>query len=97
MALALGARDRGFESLFPDHFHEDRMSKDTTAATYAARSIFFELLTVLFIGLKLAGIINWSWWWVLGPLWIPLAVGVCLGLVILVIGAIVIGIKAVIE
>lgn len=32
------------------------------------------LLTVLFIGLKLGHVIDWSWWWVLSPLWIPLAV-----------------------
>lgn len=25
------------------------------------------LLTVLFIGLKLTGFIDWSWWWVLSP------------------------------
>jgi hypothetical protein len=31
------------------------------------------LLTVLFIGLKLAGAISWSWLWVLSPTWIPLA------------------------
>lgn len=35
---------------------------------------FAGLLTVLFIGLKLTGYIDWSWWWVLSPLWIPLAV-----------------------
>ncbi len=35
---------------------------------------FFGLLTILFIGLKLTGYITWSWWWVLGPLWIPTAV-----------------------
>lgn len=29
------------------------------------------LLTVLFVGLKLAGVISWSWLWVLSPLWIP--------------------------
>lgn len=27
-------------------------------------------LTILFIGLKLTGVITWSWWWVLSPLWI---------------------------
>ena len=27
-------------------------------------------LTVLFIGLKLTHVINWSWWWVLSPIWI---------------------------
>lgn len=30
------------------------------------------LLLVLFVGLKLTGYINWSWWWVLSPFWIPL-------------------------
>ena len=33
------------------------------------------LLTILFIGLKLTNHINWSWWWVLSPLWIPLSLG----------------------
>lgn len=32
---------------------------------------FFGLLTILFIGLKLSGHIGWSWWLVLGPLWMP--------------------------
>jgi hypothetical protein len=36
-------------------------------------SVFPSLLAVLFIGLKLTGSINWPWIWVLGPLWIPLA------------------------
>lgn len=27
------------------------------------------LLGVLFIGLKLAGVIAWSWWWVTAPFW----------------------------
>ena len=31
---------------------------------------FFGLLTIVFITLKLCGIINWSWLWVLSPLWI---------------------------
>lgn len=35
---------------------------------------FVGLLTVLFIGLKLTDFIDWSWWWVLSPLWIPTAV-----------------------
>lgn len=28
------------------------------------------VLTVVFIALKLTGVINWSWWWVLSPIWI---------------------------
>jgi hypothetical protein len=34
---------------------------------------FGGLLTVLFVGLKLTDVIDWSWWWVLAPLWIPAA------------------------
>jgi len=31
---------------------------------------FLDLLQILFIGLKLLGKIDWSWWWVLSPIWI---------------------------
>lgn len=31
---------------------------------------FFGALTVLFVGLKLTHYIDWSWWWVLSPIWI---------------------------
>jgi len=31
------------------------------------------LLTVLFITLKLTGIIDWSWIWVLAPIWVDIA------------------------
>jgi hypothetical protein len=30
---------------------------------------FFSLLGLLFIGLKLGGVINWSWWLVTLPIW----------------------------
>ena len=33
-----------------------------------------DALLVAFIVLKLCGVINWSWWWVLSPIWIPLAI-----------------------
>jgi hypothetical protein len=35
---------------------------------------FGGFLALLFIGLKLGNVINWSWLWVLCPLWIPIAV-----------------------
>lgn len=35
---------------------------------------FFGLLTIAFIVLKILGKVSWSWWWVLSPMWIPLAV-----------------------
>lgn len=36
------------------------------------------LLGVAFVVLKLCGVIEWSWWWVLSPFWIPLGVAVLL-------------------
>lgn len=30
----------------------------------------FTILTIIFTALKLCNIINWSWLWVLSPLWI---------------------------
>ena len=32
------------------------------------------VLTIVFVVLKLTDNIDWSWWWVLAPLWIPLAI-----------------------
>ena len=46
---------------------------------------FLTLLLVLFIGLKLAHIIDWSWWWVFSPIWIPLIIVI---LLLAVLGAI---------
>lgn len=45
---------------------------------------FCNMLTVLFIGLKLANIINWSWWWVLSPQWIPAIFVFVVGMFILI-------------
>ena len=32
---------------------------------------FGSLLFLLFLGLKLTNNIDWSWWWVTSPLWVP--------------------------
>jgi len=43
-----------------------------------------DLLVVLFIGLKLANVIDWSWWVVLAGWWVQIALGAgYLGLVVL--------------
>jgi len=42
---------------------------------------FTGALAILFIGLKLGGVISWSWLWVLSPLWIPLAIGLAVLLI----------------
>jgi hypothetical protein len=46
------------------------------------------LMGVMFIGLRIAGVISWPWVWVLSPFWIPLALGVIFLLILFVIAAI---------
>jgi hypothetical protein len=38
-------------------------------------------LFLLFLGLKLTGHIDWSWWWITAPLWIPLGIIVAIFMV----------------
>lgn len=35
---------------------------------------FTGFLALIFIVLKLIGVINWPWLWVLSPIWIPLVI-----------------------
>ena len=45
---------------------------------------FSGLLTIAFIVLKLCHVIDWSWWWVLSPLWISVGLIIILLLIILI-------------
>ena len=53
---------------------------------------FTGFLTLIFVTLKLTGVIAWSWWWVLSPLWIGALTGVvymaCVGLFVLFVALI---------
>ena len=46
---------------------------------------FAGLLTIVFIVLKLVGIINWSWIWILSPLWISAGLGLLILIPIIII------------
>lgn len=53
---------------------------------------FLGMLAIVFIALKLGevGVVaGWSWWWVLSPLWIPLATV----LVVAVVAALVVAMR----
>lgn len=50
-------------------------------------NLFLSLLLLLFIGLKLGGVIDWSWLWVLAPFWIPLSLALLAGAVFLTLRA----------
>lgn len=45
------------------------MSGNTTGSELG----FMDVLQIIFIVLKLCGVINWSWWAVFTPIWISLA------------------------
>ena len=43
------------------------------------------VLTIIFVVLKLVGVIDWSWVWVLAPFWIGAIISLVFGLVALLI------------
>lgn len=45
---------------------------------------FFGILTIVFIVLKLLDKIDWSWLWVLSPVWMPFTAGILILTAILV-------------
>lgn len=44
-----------------------------------------DVLAVVFIVPKLIGVIDWSWWWVLAPVWIPVIIVVIAYIVISIV------------
>lgn len=58
----------------------------STQQTTSSGIGFCGMLTILFIGLKPTGYIDWSWLWVLSPLWLPITI-VLLGFLVFVIVA----------
>jgi hypothetical protein len=57
--------------------------KQTTSVT--------TILLVVFVVLKLTNNIDWSWWWVLSPIWIPIAfiavIAISIGLLMALFGS----------
>lgn len=42
---------------------------------------FPAVLFLVFLVLKLTGIIGWSWWWVTAPIWAHFAIAVLIGVI----------------
>ena len=57
-------------------------SNTHTKKAYAVGII--DLLVIMFIGLKLANIIDWSWWLILAGWYVPLAIAGCIHLLLAV-------------
>ena len=62
------------------------MASESTSSGIGCTGLLTVMLTTLFIGLKLTGYIDWSWWWVLSPIWINLCLVVVVFAVILGLG-----------
>lgn len=54
---------------------------------------FLGALTILFIALKLTHVIDWNWWWVLSPIWIPIVVVLGIIVIVAIVALIVKGVK----
>lgn len=52
---------------------------------------FVGLLTIVFITLKLLDKIDWSWWWVLSPIWISILTALAIFGIILALALITAG------
>lgn len=43
------------------------------------------VLTLIFVVLKLVGVVNWSWLWVLSPLWISFGLSLIIAVIALIV------------
>lgn len=43
-------------------------------SNYTSGLSFSSILFLVFLVLKLTNVIDWSWWWVTSPLWIPIII-----------------------
>ena len=66
-----------------------RYNNKSTTSTTSGGIGFTGLLTIAFIILKLCNVINWSWWWVLSPLWISTGLALIILIIILIVSFIV--------
>lgn len=56
------------------------MSKTNSSSGMSIGGVLF----LIFLVLKLTNVIDWSWWWVTAPLWIPISIWVVF--VVLILG-----------
>lgn len=68
--------------------------QSTTVTTRGGTSTL-GLLGVVFVVLKLTGVIDWSWWWVTAPFWGGMALMFAVGAVILIIAGIAVGVESI--
>lgn len=63
---------------------KDRFRDNWDGANHVSLG-FLDVLTLIFITLKLTDVINWSWWAVLSPIWIQLVLIIITVIVLLIL------------
>lgn len=63
----------------------NKSSNNSNTTTVSGGIGFSGLLTIVFIVLKLCGVIDWSWVWVFSPMWISAALCVAIFVFIVLI------------
>jgi len=61
------------------------MRNSSSSSSSSSGIGFIGLLTIAFIVLKLCGVIDWSWVWVLSPLWIGTVLGIGIFLILAIL------------
>lgn len=51
---------------------ESNIKKTNEISKSTLSSSVIVTLSIVFVTFKLTGVINWGWWWVTSPLWLPL-------------------------
>ena len=64
------------------------MSKEQQSTIF--NSSLLTLLFIVFLVLKLTGNIDWSWWWVTSPLWVPIVLAIGFVALLMVIAILII-------
>jgi uncharacterized membrane protein (DUF485 family) len=57
--------------------------KEQTASTSIS---LYTIVFIIFLILKLTGNIDWSWWWVTSPIWIPILLFIGILVIVFLLG-----------
>lgn len=63
------------------------MNKNNSSSLSSSGIGFVGALTLLFIALKLLGKIDWSWVWVLSPVWISILLVIVIFIILIIIAS----------
>ena len=61
------------------------MKNDNNNKSVSGSIGFVDLLTIAFVVLKLCGVIEWSWLWVLSPIWISLLLVLVIVIIVMIV------------